>query len=1078
MTSPTEVPGPKPMPVIGSAYTIDTSNLVLSAERMAKEYGKFYKHEIPGRPTLYIISSAHVVDQITDESRFYKVVHPAISNVRPFAGNGLFTAEDDDEEWGQAHRILMPGFSPLALKGMYEGMADVAEQLILKWTRTRPDDTIAVTDDFTRLTLDTIALCSFSYRFNSFYSEDLHPFVHSMVGALYESGRRAHAIDLQKKMMFISNRKWKGYVDYMHQVVDELIEDRKANPHSDDEWDLLDVMLHAEDPETGERLSDRNMRYQLVSFLVAGHETTSGFLSFATYLLLKNPEILERARAEVDEALDGRFPEVDDLPKLRYIDQIFREVLRLYPTAPGFAVTPYETTTIDTEVGEVEVKNGETLFVLIGAMHRDPAVWEDPEKFNPERFSPENAVKVPQNAWKPFGNGKRSCIGRAFALQESMIVMSLMLQHLNFEFADPTYELDIKETLTIKPKDFHIHVYPREGKEFRGRGNTAKQGGIDTGMSKSDQEINSEGPAYGQQLRVFLGSKAGTSRNFAEKIAAQGRSYGFDVLVDDLDNAIDNLSTQTPNIIVTSSYEGLPPDNAKKFYAWLLGETDAGRPDLTKVDFAVFGLGNKQWAKTFQKVPTTVDAALEEAGGNRFMNFGSGDVTEDFHEKFYAWQADLWPEIAKITETDLPDFRPETLLNVEIIDDGRTRHLRHDNETPLLNATVVSNDLLSNHDELDIEEKRAVRVQLPEGVTYTIGDYLEVLPRNSQHQIDRVLNRFDISGDQRVWLTGNAQSLPLNSAVAVETIVRDYVELSQPATRSDLQQLADACPCPPEAQEIRELATEPHFSQEVLVQRLSVLDVLEKYQSIDIQFTELLKMLPPMSPRRYSISSSPLAGEKEALLTFSVIDRPAFSGHGRFEGVCSNYLASTAPGTQLAVAVDAGPEHFVPTEDLSTPMILIGAGSGIAPLRAFLEHVEKQAEAEGTTPAKSLLFFGCHGRDEDLLFSEDIARWEEQGIVSLRPAFSRHEDQSVVNSSEKVRYVQDRLRHDAADVDAAIREGARILVCGDGDKLRYSVPETIIDILQQQRGISKGEAEQIFQDMESKDHTYVSDLFD
>lgn len=185
------VPGPKALPLIGTAYTINPKNLLHSAEKLGRKYGEIYRHDIPGFPPQYIVSSYRLVDELSDETRFKKMVHPPIQAVKGFAGNGLFTADTDEPDWGKAHRILMPAFSPTALKSMYSDMVDIADQLMLKWSRTRSDADILVTSDFTRLTLDTIALCSFSYRFNSFYSEGFHPFVDAMVSGLAFSGKRA-----------------------------------------------------------------------------------------------------------------------------------------------------------------------------------------------------------------------------------------------------------------------------------------------------------------------------------------------------------------------------------------------------------------------------------------------------------------------------------------------------------------------------------------------------------------------------------------------------------------------------------------------------------------------------------------------------------------------------------------------------------------------------------------------------------------------------------------------------------------------------------------------------------------------
>ncbi|WP_162159083.1 cytochrome P450, partial [Arthrobacter sp. I3] len=188
-----------------------------------------------------------------------------------------------------------------------------------------------------------------------------------------------------------------------------------------------------------------------------GHDAR---LSFTLYELLRHPGVLAKARAQVDEVLGTESARFEHLPRLGYLDQILKETLRLWPTAPAFNVTPYEDTTLG---GRYEVPAGQPIMILIPQLHRDKAAWgEDAGIFDPERFSPERAAEIPANAWKPFGNGQRSCIGRGFALQEAMLFLAKLLQRFEVTAADPGYELQIKHTLTMKPEGLFIHVRRRD----------------------------------------------------------------------------------------------------------------------------------------------------------------------------------------------------------------------------------------------------------------------------------------------------------------------------------------------------------------------------------------------------------------------------------------------------------------------------------------------------------------------------------------------------------------------------------------------------------------------------------------
>lgn len=1080
------VPGPRPLPVIGTAYTIDPGDLVASATKLVKQYGEIVRHDIPGHDPLYLVASERLVEELSDEDRFKKKVHDSIAAVQDFAGNGLFTAEQEDPEWDKAHRILMPAFNPTALEGMFEGMADIADQLLLKWSRTRSDVSVDLADEFTRLTLDTIALCSFSYRFNSFYSEDLHPFVQAMADGLHESGKRAHALEIQKKLNVLAQRRFDRDIEVMHDTVDRLIAERHKNPSPQGEEDILDVMISARDSETGEKLSDENLRYQLVTFLIAGHETTSGLLSFALYELIKNPKVLREAREAVDAAVGDRFPEYGDLRNLSFIDQILRETLRIYPPVPGYAVTPYETTTIlaDDPTGGVEIHPGDTMFILLNQVHRDKAVWEDPERFDPHRFDFDNARNISRSAWKPFGNGQRSCIGRAFAIQEAQLVLTLVLQHFDVELADPNYTLAMIDGLTMKPKDLKVQLKPRNDRPYPGRHalRNAQDAHPSVGVGgcpiPHQSKASNEGAAptveaepNGHSVQILVGSNAGTSRNFAQRLANESVAHGFAMSVMDLDEGVDNLSTESPVLICTSSYEGLPTDNAKKFVAWL-SENDS--LDLAGVDYAVMGCGNSEWASTFQRIPTLIDARLAELGATRIVDRGVADVRGDYVGSFEQWAEGLWPAVAELTGVQLSEIDTSETVTVEHLDDGRTQVLRSETTGNYGMGVIESVEQLSTDIDGPLNHKFRAEVRLPEGVTYRAGDYLELLPRNSSALVDRVLGRFRIPGDRRIRLEGNSSFLPLGYPVSVAELLSSYVELNTPAARKHVLALAKATECPPERDTLFARAEDANYQSEIQDTRRSVLDLLEEFPSVQLPFEHFLAMLQPLAPRRFSISSSPERDNSLATITFSRVQGDAWSGRGTFTGVAGAYLSESGTGATLPVAVVEGPENFRPEIDVRRPMVLIGAGTGVAPLRGFVEDVALRAEAEGVTPGRSLLFYGCHGPESDELYREEFAGWSERGVVDVRTAYSRHPEDGLEGP---INYVQHRVWQDRSEVGSLLDDGARIFVCGDASTLAPAVRETVTRILADKYDLSEELAIQRMEAMEREQFTYVSDVF-
>ena len=1063
------VPQPPTRPIVGNIGELDSAAPIQSMMKLAKTYGPIYKLTIFGKD-MYVVSSQELVDELSDEARFQKRIHGPLKEIRAFAGDGLFTAYNSEPNWAKAHRLLMPAFGPLGVRSMFDRMVDVANQMFVKWERFGPGAVIDVADNMTRLTLDTIALCAFDYRFNSFYQNEMHPFVAAMVDALDEAGQRGRRPELLSNLMVSRKRKYEADQVVLAKVAEQLIAERRQDPKGLEKKDLLNVMLNGVDSVTGEKLSDENIRYQMVTFLIAGHETTSGLLSFATYLLLKNPAILMKAQKIVDDVLGDEMPRVEHLAQLRYIEQVLMETLRLWPTAPAFAVKP----TADTVLGgRYPLTPRDTLLVLQPMLHRDPAVWgDDAERFEPDRFATENAEKLPPNAWKPFGNGARACIGRPFAMQEAQLVMAMLLQRFDIVFADPSYKLEVAETLTIKPHGLEIRAKARGHGDF-----SMKASGLTTlaaaslRSTKDDAEVTLAGDA--PPLLILYGSNTGASEMFARRIATDAPRQGYAAKVAALDEYVDMLVPGTPVLIVTASYEGQAPDNAKKFLAWIESRAADG---LAGVSFAVFGCGNRQWARTYQFVPKRVDAAFEAAGAKRLRPRGEADAGGDFFGAFDEWYEDLWTDLGRSSGVAVADKPAAPSFDVEVLKAGRESALQL---SELEQATIVDNRELVNLAAVDparARSKRHLQIALPEGMSYRSGDYLAVLPRNAPSNVQRALRRFGFANDTQIVIhrqAGAAASLsatlPSEYPISAFEVLSNYVELAQPATRAQIHQLAAATGCPPEQKELERLATDDAYTLEVLNKRVSVLDLIERAQSCSVSFAQFLAMLPLLRARQYSISSSPLANDAEASLTIAVVDAPSMSGQGRFLGVASTYLANLQAGDRLAVAIRPSQSGFHPPADPSVAMVMVCAGTGVAPFRGFLQERAAQ-KAAGRTVGRALLFFGVDHPDVDYLYRDEFAAWEAEGVVEMRPAFSSKPDGDVL-------FVQHRVWKDRAEVAQLFREGAQFYVCGDGKHMAPAVRDTFVRIYQKATQIDDAGAEAWADEMEHQHGRYVSDVF-
>ncbi|MBB1093885.1 cytochrome P450, partial [Rhodopseudomonas palustris] len=336
------IPHPPKKPVVGNMLSLDTTAPVQHLVRLAKELGPIFWLDMMGAP-LVIVSGYDLVDEISDEKRFDKAVRGALRRARAVGGDGLFTADTKEPNWSKAHNILLTPFGGRAMQSYHPSMVDIAEQLVKKWERLNADDEIDVVHDMTALTLDTIGLCGFDYRFNSFYRRDYHPFVESLVRSL-ETIMMTRGLPLENLWMKKRRETLADDVVFMNAMVDEIIaERRKASESAADKKDMLGAMLAGVDRATGEPLDDVNIRYQINTFLIAGHETTSGLLSCAIYALLKHPDVLQKAYDEVDRVLGPDTavrPSYQQVNQLSYITQILKETLRMWPPAPAYGVAP------------------------------------------------------------------------------------------------------------------------------------------------------------------------------------------------------------------------------------------------------------------------------------------------------------------------------------------------------------------------------------------------------------------------------------------------------------------------------------------------------------------------------------------------------------------------------------------------------------------------------------------------------------------------------------------------------------------------------------------------------------------
>jgi cytochrome P450/NADPH-cytochrome P450 reductase len=871
------------------------------------------------------------------------------------------------------------------------------------------------------------------------------------------------------------NRDLASDVAFMNKMVDEIVAERRKNAEAAaDKKDMLGAMMTGVDRATGEQLDDVNIRYQINTFLIAGHETTSGMLSCTLYALLKHPEVLRKAYEEVDRVLG---PDIDAKPtyqqvtQLTYITQILKEALRLWPPAPAYGISPLKDETIG---GKYKLKKNTFVLVLPLALHRDPSVWgPNPDAFDPENFSREAEAARPVNAWKPFGNGQRACIGRGFAMHEAALAIGMILQR--FKLIDhQRYQMHLKETLTIKPDGFKIKVRPRTEKDrgaYTGRTTT-----VAAATSTAAPPRARARPGHDTPLLVLYGSNLGTAEELATRVADLAEVNGFATKLAPLDDFVGKLPEQGGVLIFCASYNGAPPDNATQFVKWLGSELP--KDAFSKVRYAVFGCGNSDWAATYQSIPRAIDEQLAARGARGVYARGEGDARSDLDGQFESWFAKLAPLATKEFGIDSNFSRSaedEPLYKIEPVAPTAVNAIvALGGVAPM---KVLVNSELQNKNGANASDRstRHIEVQLPSSITYRVGDHLSVVPRNDPALVDSVARRFGFLPADQIRLQvaeGRRAQLPVGDAVSVGRLLTDFVELQQVATRKQIQIMSEHTRCPVTKPKLLayvgdDAAASEHYRSGILGKRKSVFDLLEDHPACELPFHAYLEMLSLLAPRYYSISSSPSGDASRCSVTVGVVEGAASSGRGVYKGICSNYLASRREGETIQATIRETKAGFRLPDDPSVPIIMVGPGTGLAPFRGFLQE-RAALKANGAKLGPAMLFFGCRHPDQDFLYANELKAFEASGITELHTAFSRAQAPKT--------YVQNLVAAERERVWTLIENRAIIYVCGDGGKMEPDVKAALVAIYRERKSADADAGLRWIDDLGTKNR-YVLDVW-
>jgi cytochrome P450 len=404
-------------------------------QRMAAAGGDLVRARV-GPREIFLLNHPELVRALLSYHGDALVKERALRLSRAVLGDGLVTS--DGARHRRQRRVLLPGFHPRRVAASAGVMVARAEQRSAAW---RDGETIEIDTEMMRLTLAIAAEALFGAELR----EDLAELQRAVLTALtlFDRHRNPLAEVINRLPLPGTVRVWRARRHVDRLVYGWIRERRRRGTEADD---LLSLLLDARDAESGAALTDREVRDQVVTILLTGHETTAVALTWSWYLLAHHPEAEATFHAELDRVLGSRPPTLDDVERLTYTRQVVAEAMRLRP--PVWAVSRQATEEV--EIGGYRFGRGDTLAVCQYTLHRDPAFWPDPEAFRPERFAPGAGQPAHRFAYLPFSAGPRGCIGEHFAWTESVLVLAALARRWRLRPADRV-PLGVRPSITLRP---------------------------------------------------------------------------------------------------------------------------------------------------------------------------------------------------------------------------------------------------------------------------------------------------------------------------------------------------------------------------------------------------------------------------------------------------------------------------------------------------------------------------------------------------------------------------------------------------------------------------------------------------
>ncbi len=429
-------PGPRGHPILGvmPEFNGDT----LSFITRCREYGDVVRMRF-FYVTAYFLYNPDDIEYVlsVNAKNFIKSMSLRSNFFHRLLGNGLLTSEGDF--WRRQRRLAQPAFHRRRISAYGDVMVDYASRLISSWREGEVRD---IHRDMMRLTLEIVVKTLFNADVSG-DADKVAEVLSEMVKPFSSQATLKWIID--NRLPTRTHRRFHKAASEIDEIVYRIIAERRAG--GSDEGDLLSMLLDAQD-EDGSHMTDRQLRDEVMTLFLAGHETTALTLSWAWYLLANNSDAEQKFHDELDDVLGGRPPSVADMARLKYTEMIAKESMRLYPPAYGLGRQAIE----ECEIGGYRVPAKSQVFMFPWATQRDPRFFTEPERFHPERWTEDLLSALPKYAYFPFGGGPRICIGNYFAMMEVVLLLATIGQRFRFSLA-PNHHVSLLPAMSLRPAD-------------------------------------------------------------------------------------------------------------------------------------------------------------------------------------------------------------------------------------------------------------------------------------------------------------------------------------------------------------------------------------------------------------------------------------------------------------------------------------------------------------------------------------------------------------------------------------------------------------------------------------------------